>query len=94
VCVAVPEGASRLQIRVVTATPDVDVDLFVRFGAPPTLGALGVVADYASTGPTGSETVTITRDSSPALRPGVYFLGLGLLPTPREVTGTIAAVVE
>ncbi|MBI3667016.1 MAG: hypothetical protein HY236_12485 [Acidobacteria bacterium] len=77
-----------------TSTPEVNVDLFVRFGAPPTAGTLGVVAEYASTGPTGNETITVTRDSSPPLRPGVYFLGLGLFPTQVEVTGTILAVVD
>ncbi len=93
-CVAAPAGASRLEVRLVTETSGADIDLYVRFGSRVDLSNGRAVADYASEGPTGNETIVVTRSSSPPLTAGTYFIGLGLATTGRPVAGTLAAIVE
>ncbi|MBI3694361.1 MAG: pre-peptidase C-terminal domain-containing protein [Acidobacteria bacterium] len=92
--VDVPQGATRLEVRVATTTPAVDIDLFVRFGSQATVSGGGVLADYRSTGNTGNETIIITTSSSPPLRPGTYFISLGLFTTGTAASGTVTATVE
>ena len=87
----VPANATQLQIRVVTTTANADVDLYARFGSEVALESGRAVADFRSTSDGGNELITITAQSSPALRAGTYYIALGLF-TPRvATTGTITA---
>ncbi len=89
----VPAGATQLQIRVNTTTPNADVDLFARFGAEVVVENGRVTADHKSDGATGNEVITITPQSSPTLRTGTYYIALGLFTNGIEVTGSVTATV-
>jgi hypothetical protein len=89
----VPEGATRLEIRVATQTPGADVDLFARFGSDVALEGTSAVADWRSQSPTGEESITITPESNPSLRPGLYYIALALFTPGIPVTGTVTATV-
>jgi hypothetical protein len=90
----VPEGSTRLQVQLTGDVPAVDVDLFVRYGVDAVLDSGNIIADYASTGPTGNETLSITAGSVPALRPGTYYISLALFTTSADATGSVTAIVE
>ena len=89
----VPTDASRLTFTLESVDPDVDVDLFVRFGQDNDLRG-GVITDYSSEGLTGNEEVVITRQSDPPLRTGTYFVSLGVFTTGVGAEGTVTATVE
>ncbi|MBS1829649.1 MAG: PPC domain-containing protein [Acidobacteria bacterium] len=92
--IEVPQGASRLDIRLVTATPvDADVDVFARAGSDVSISEGRPVFDHSSEGPLGSETISILPTSTPALQAGTYFIALALFTRDVEATGTITATV-
>jgi len=92
--IQVPVGATSLTVRLNTTTPNADVDLYVRRGSDVDLGDGEILADFFAEGPTGNESLTITRTSSPPLEPGTYFIGLGNYALNTQVTGVITATVE
>ncbi len=92
--ITVPQGATRLTIRLATTTPNVDVDLFAHFGAEPSISGGDVVADHRSEGLTGDELITVTPSSTPTLRAGLYFIKLALFTTGVAAEGTLTATVE
>ncbi len=92
--IQVPVGATSLTVRLNTTTPNADVDLYVRRGADVDLAESEVVADFFAEGPTGNESLTITRTSNPPLEPGTYFIGLGNYARNLQVTGVVTATVE
>jgi len=89
--IEVPANASQLQIRVATATPNADVDLYARFGAEPAVEGGRANADYRSVSDTGNEIITIDAQSTPPLQEGTYYIALGLFTTGTAVNGTIVA---
>lgn len=91
--IAVPAGATRLEVRIQTTTPGADVDLYVRAGESPRVSEGRVLADYASESETGSETIVITPSDSPALRAGTYYIALGLFTRNLRAQGTVLATV-
>jgi hypothetical protein len=92
--IQVPQGATRLDVRLATTSPaEADVDLYIRCDRDIEIADGQVVADYLSEGPTGTERITATPQSSPALRPGTYYIALGLYSTNVEAVGTITASV-
>ena len=90
----VPEDASRVTFTLESVDPDVDVDLYVRFGEDNDVGDRGVVSDYASEGPTGTEEIVITPESDPPLQAGTYFVSVGVFATGVEVNCTLTAELE
>ena len=89
----VPAGATRLEIRLATATANVDLDLFARFNQDVVVTAGNVVSDHSSTGPSGEEVIVITPAATPALRAGIYYIGLGLFTNNVTALGTLTATV-
>ena len=87
----VPENASRVIFTLESVDPDVDVDLFVRFGENNTIQ---FVADYSSRSDTGNERIGITYRSDPPLRAGTYFVSVLVFDTGVVAEGTITATVE
>ena len=85
--VEVPEGATRVTFTLESVDPDVNVDLYVRYGEDNDIRDGSVVSDYSSEGPTGNEEIIITRQSDPPLRAGTYFVSLRL-----RTTGVVAEV--
>src|SRR5262249_20414254 len=85
----VPAGASLLKVVLRTSTPNVDVDLFVRFGQDVALSAGRPVADYTSEGPTGDETINI-----PSPQAGTYYIALGVFTPNVTITSTVTATVS
>ena len=85
--VEVPEGATRVTFTLQSVDPDVNVDLYVRYGEDNAIQGGSVVSDYSSTGPTGNEQIVVTPQSDPPLRAGTYFVSLML-----RTTGAVAEV--
>lgn len=93
--IQVPEGARRMIVKLTSDRPDVyDVDLFLRLGQDTVVAGSNVVSDHSSTGPSGNEEINITQASQPALRPGTYFVGLGLFTANITATGNILVTIE
>jgi uncharacterized protein (TIGR03437 family) len=92
--VDVGEGAARLTVDLETSSPNVDIDLFVRFGEPPDVSDGQVLSTYSSEGLTGREQVVISAASSPPLRPGSYFVGLVLFSTGQAAAGRVRVTLE
>jgi hypothetical protein len=91
--IEVPEGARRVDIRLAATRPELDIDLHVRFGQDVTLNGTTIVSDHSSTGDSGVEELGITQASSPPLRPGTYYIAIGLFARNVVVTGTITATI-
>ena len=87
----VPQGITRVDIRLTTATPNADVDLYARHSQDVELQDRVPVADFYSEGFTGAESISISADSTPVLKPGVYFIALGLFTQNIAAEGTITA---
>ena len=85
--VEVPEGATRVTFTLESIDPDVNVDLYVRYGEDNAIQDGTVVSDYSSEGSTGNEQIVVTRQSDPPLRAGTYFVSLML-----RTTGAVAEV--
>ena len=85
--VEVPEGATRVTFTLESIDPDVNVDLYVRYGEDNAIQDGNVVSDYSSEGSTGNEQIVVTRQSDPPLRAGTYFVSLML-----RTTGAVAEV--
>ena len=89
-----PGGHDRLEIDVEMLSPSADVVLFVRFGKDVQVPGGSPVSDYEVNAPSGGKQLVITPDSTPALKPGTYFIALGLVTTGRDITARITATVS
>ncbi|HUG81596.1 MAG TPA: hypothetical protein VML01_08030 [Bryobacterales bacterium] len=89
-----PGGHDRLEIDVEMLSPSADVVLFVRFGQDVEVPGGSPVSDYEVNAPSGGKQLVITPDSTPALKPGTYFIALGLVTTGRDITARITATVS
>ena len=89
-----PENAARVTFTLESVDPDVDVDLFVRYGEDNTIQNGRLVFDHDSRNPTGNERIGITRRSDPPLRAGTYFVSIAVYATGVVAEGTITATVE
>ena len=94
----VPRGATQLDIRLVTATPGADGDLYVNRDSRPSAvfatnnnEIVRYESEYSSTGPGGDETITITPASSPPLEPGPYFIAVNARTLGAHVKRTLTA---
>jgi hypothetical protein len=92
--ITVPAGATKLRIQLTTATPGVDLDLFARAGTEPSVSGGKVVSDYDSSSPGGDELITVTLDSSPPLRAGVYYIAFAQFTKDKRTEATVVATVE
>ena len=92
--VEVPEGATKLSVRLRTQTARADVDLYVNRGSDPVLSNGRIISDYSSTNASGDESIVVTPQSSPSLQGGTHFIAFALFTTGVEVTATIDAVAE
>ena len=90
----VPKGASRVIFTLESVDPEVDVDLYVRFGEDNAVQNGRIVSDYSSAGLTGNERIGITRRSDPPLRAGTYSVSVALFDTGVVAEGTLTATVE
>jgi hypothetical protein len=87
----VPSGATQLKIDL---SGNQDVDLYARFGQRVGLQGTTPVADHRSQSTTGTESITVTASSSPALRQGAYFIGVtncGTATATIMVTATVGS---
>lgn len=98
--VLVPSDAQALTVAFESASPGANVDLYVMLGSEVTMEQVDdgdeptIIADFGSTARGASESITITRDSVPALHDEVYYIGLVVHPTQAEVHGTLSVQVE
>ncbi len=91
----VPAGALSLNVDLIAnaASANTDLDLFVRFGAVPTVENGLIVADYAGDSFLANESIAVSGASNPPLRAGRYFIALGQNTPGVAVGGTITATV-
>lgn len=85
----VAENTESVEISFNSATPETDVDLYLRFARESELIDGAVVTDHRSDGATGSERIVISSDSDPPLRSGTYFVSLGLYSPGETPEGTL-----
>ena len=90
----VPDNATRVTFTLESADPDVDVDLYVRYGEDNDVQDGRVVHDYVSEGDTGNEEIIVTPESDPPLQAGSYFVSVALFDTGVTAECTLTAVVE
>jgi hypothetical protein len=72
--IAVPPRAEQLKIDLIG---DQDIDLYVRFNQRVLIQNLRPLADHVSRTESATESITITAESSPPLRPGLYLIAVG-----------------
>ena len=89
-----PENAARVTFTLESVDPDVDVDLYVRFGEDNMIQNGMPVFDHRSQKLTGSERIGITRRSDPPLRAETYFVSVLVFDTGVVAEGTLTATVE
>ena len=87
--VEVPENTNRVIFALESVDPDINMDLYVRYGEDNAVRNRRVVSDYSSAGPTGNEQIVVTRQSDPPLRAGTYFVSVALLDTGVAAEGTV-----
>jgi len=79
-----------------TTTPNVDVNMYVRFGQD--VGGLPTtaqpVADYRGEDPSGIESIDITPSSNPPLQAGLYFVSLRVMTSGVPPIGTLTATFQ
>ena len=92
--VEVPENTTRVTFTLESVDPDVNVDLYVRYGEDNAVQGGSVVSDYSSTGPTGNEQIVVTQQSSPPLRAGTYYVSLMLRTTRAVAEVTLTAELD
>ena len=90
----VPANAAGVTFILNSATPDVNTDLFVRFGEDNDVQDRRIVSDYSSRTASGNERIVITRSSDPPLRSGTYYVSLALSDKGFVAEGTIAAYLD
>ena len=90
----VPEDATRVTFTLESVDPDIDMDLFVRYGEDNDFQNGMVVSDYSSEGLTGNEEIVITPQSDPPLRAGTYFVSVALFDTGVVAMATLTAELE
>ncbi len=86
--IQVPTGSTQLKVDL---RGDTEVDLYVRFGALVDIQN-DIVADFKADGEGNEESITITPGSTPALRAGVYYIGIvnfGPGPSNYTITATV-----
>ena len=92
--IQVPAGATRLEIKLATSTPNSDLDLHVRFGQATQVAGQGLVDDHHSTSPGGSEMIVVTPESTPPLRAGTYFVSVVQWTPGIPINGTLTATFD
>jgi len=84
-----PSGATQLKIDLNANT---DLDLYARFGSRVVFQNGNPVADFKSVSDNYHESITITPESSPALRAGIYYfmvVNYGPGPSTFKITATV-----
>jgi hypothetical protein len=72
--IAVPPRAEQLKIDLIG---DQDIDLYVRFNQRVLIQNLRPLADHVSRTESATESITITAESTPPLREGLYLIAVG-----------------
>jgi hypothetical protein len=91
--ITVPANATQLKIELHGIQ---DTDLYARFNQRLAVQNNTLLADASSEGDTGSESITLTRTTTPALQTGTYFIGTsncGLAATPFNITASTLSEV-
>ena len=97
--VLVPPDAAEMTVRFQSSSAE-EVDLYVHGGGSVRWGPGGsdeapwIHADFESTSPGATETISINRESVPRLSNGVYFIGLAVPPTLAQIEGTLSVEVR
>jgi hypothetical protein len=91
--IRVPEGADRLEVRLQSGTPGVDIDLYARSGSAPDVSGGRVVSDFRSTGIAAEERIVVTRESSPPLEAGDYYFSVAVFTSHTAIDAVISATI-
>ena len=90
----VPANATGVTFALDAVNPDVNTDLFVRFGENNAISDGRIVSDYSSGTTSGNERVVITRSTAPPLRAGIYYASIALADKGVVAEGTLTATLE
>jgi hypothetical protein len=89
--IAVPQGATRLEVTLRTTTANADVDLYLSFGQDVTIESGRPNAEFRSEGLDGNEQIVLTGSQ---VRAGTYFIAFGLFTTGVAVEASVTANVS
>jgi hypothetical protein len=87
--IQVPAGTTQLKIDL---SGDQDVDLLVRYGTKIVIDDGAAIFDHVSDSLSGTESITIVPSTTPPLRTGTYFIGIGNFG-PGAASFTVTATV-
>ena len=90
----VPANATGVTFVLDAVNPDVNTDMFVRFGENNDVSDGGIISDYFSETTSGNERVVITRSTAPPLRAGIYYASIALADKGVVAEGTLTATLE
>ena len=88
----VPTDTMRLVVRLETATPNADLDVYVRCGSDVVTAGTRVTADASATTPGGLETAAVSRPLAGAA--GTCYVALDVKTLSTPITGRIIATAE
>lgn len=93
--VNVPAGTAKLEVKLVTSTPDADLDLYVRYAQDVNLDNVGdIIADQKSEViGTGNESITVSAESIQGLAAGTYYIAVGIFTLGETIDATVTAKV-
>ena len=92
----VPANATGVTFALDAVNPDVDTDLFVRFGEDNAVrNDSEIISDYSSTDGSGNERLVITRSTDTPLRAGIYYASIAIFgDRVNAAEGTLTATLE
>ena len=91
--IVLPSDATSLTVKLAAKNPTLDLDLAVRHDVPVQTVQGYLVADLLEETPSGIERCRITRESSPTLQSGTYYIAIGSFAT-QQVDWTLTATVS
>ena len=97
--IEVPGDATALQVDLRAVQTGSDIDLYVRFNQPVAVqrgfAQPEIIADHRSEGPRGTESITITSESSPRLQAGTYYVGIvNWTDAPPQIDYDLTATID
>jgi pre-peptidase len=89
----VPQGATRLEVKLASNTKGADLDLYVAYGDDVSVDDEGIIADYGSEGDDANELIVVNAASDPPLKAGTYYIAFVSWNPGIAVDATITATV-
>jgi hypothetical protein len=86
---------TRIEARLRSEVPSVDVDVYARYDSDPELDEEGtVVAGWGARGPTGNENLIIAAEPGTTLAEGTYYFALVLFSRRSPAAGSLSVTLS